>query len=107
LREALAGAGRLGVIPLPKRAAERWTGRNAGLPDDEQTSEWADDPAYEDGNIGWHLGRPVDVDGTECEIAGIDVDHYDDNGKAKVGGDQLAHWRDNWVRSPPTWASTA
>lgn len=104
-------AGWLGVIPLPEREKSPpptgWTGRAAGFADDEQVSEWCDDPAFQRGNLGLHLGWPVTVDGTEYEIVGIDVDHYLDNGKQKLGGDQLHVLEGELGQLPPTWVSTA
>lgn len=104
-------AGWLGVIPLPAKAKNPppigWTGRSAGFATDDQVSEWSDDPAFAYGNLGLHLGWPVTVDGTDYEVIGIDVDHYDDNGKHKRGGDQLDDLAGDYGRLPPTWVSTA
>lgn len=104
-------AGWLGTIPLPPRAKNPppvgWTGRAAPFPDDECVSAWCGNPAFADGNIGLHLGWTVVINGVEYEIVGIDVDNYEDNGKAKRGGDQLAALESQYGPLPPTWVSTA
>lgn len=103
--------GWLGTIPLPAKSKNPppvgWTGRAAGFPDDEQTDDWSSDPAYAKGNLGLHLGWPVTVNGVEYEVIGIDVDHYLDNGKQKLGGDQLAALERQYGPLPPTVVSTA
>lgn len=121
--DAWRAAGWVGTIPLPYQAKNPppvgWTGRNAGYADDDQIAEWADDPAFEYGNLALHLGWPVTI--TEAiaaradvsapagdyEILGIDVDDYDDNGKLKCGGDQLADLAGDFGPLPPTYVSTA
>lgn len=104
-------AGWLGTIPLPHKAKNPpptgWTGRSAGFPDDEQIRAWDDNPAYRCPNIGLHLGWTVVIDGIEYEVVGIDVDHYFDGDKRKLGGDQLAELEQQLGALPPTWVSTA
>lgn len=104
-------AGWIGTIPLPARAKNPppigWTGRAAGYPSDEQVAAWSELPQYSDPNLGLHLGWPVDVDGTEYETLGIDVDDYEDNGKLKQGGQQLTALESQLGPLPPTWVSTA
>lgn len=104
-------AGWLGTIPLPEGQKSPpptgWTGRAAGFADDEQVSEWCDDTAFQRGNLGLHLGWPVTVVGTEYEIVGIDVDHYLDGDKQKLGGEQLRVLESELGELPPTWVSTA
>lgn len=101
----------LGTIPLPPKAKNPppvgWTGRNAPFPSDDQFDAWCDDSTYADGNTGLHFGWRVDVDGTEYEVAGIDVDHYLDGDKPKLGGDQLAALESQHGPLPQTWVSTA
>lgn len=105
------GAGWLGTIPLPPGQKfpppTGWTGRNALFPDDEQIQAWCNDPYYANGNTGLHLGWPVTVNSVEYEVVGIDVDDYEDNGKQKCGGDQLAELVTQLGPLPPTWVSTA
>lgn len=104
-------AGWLGTIPLPEKAKNPppvgWTGRNAGFASDAQIAQWCDDPKYRNPNLGLHLGWPVVVNGIECEVLGIDVDHYVDGDKQKLGGDQLAALESQLGPLPPTWVSTA
>ncbi|MGP4058438.1 AAA family ATPase [Mycobacterium sp. 4D054] len=104
-------AGWLGTIPLPEKAKNPppvgWTGRNAGFATDAQIAQWCDDPKYRNPNLGLHLGWPVMVNGIECEVLGIDVDHYLDGDKDKLGGDQLAALESQLGTLPPTWVSTA
>lgn len=104
-------AGWIGTIPLPHKAKNPpptgWTGRSAGFPDDEQIRAWDDNPAYRCPNIGLHLGWTVVIDGIEYEVVGIDVDHYFDGDKRKLGGDQLAELEQQLGALPPTWVSTA
>lgn len=115
--------GWLGTIPLPYRSKNPpptgWTGRNAGFPTESDVDAWRREAKYERGNIGLRLGWPVEISDEmaaradvsapagEYELMGIDVDHYDDTGRQKLGGDQL----DALVRTlgalPPTYVSTA
>lgn len=101
----------VGTIPLPEKAKNPppvgWTGRNAGFATDAQITQWCDDPKYRKPNLGLHLGWPVMVNGIECEVLGIDVDHYLDGDKQKRGGDQLAALESQLGTLPPTWVSTA
>lgn len=104
-------AGWLGTIPLPEGQKNPppigWTGRNAGFPDDEQISAWSQMASYCDGNTGLHLGWTVVIDGIEYEVIGIDVDHYIDGDRRKLGGDQLAALEKQLGALPRTWVSTA
>ncbi|MGY4709071.1 AAA family ATPase [Mycolicibacterium sp. CBM1] len=104
-------AGWVGTIPLPEKAKNPppigWTGRNAPYADDEQVCAWSLMPQYLRPNIGLRLGWTVVLNGVEYEVIGIDVDHYLDNGKQKLGGDQLAALESQLGKLPPTWVSTA
>lgn len=104
-------AGWIGTIPLPARQKNPpptgWTGRNAGFPDDAQISAWSQMSQYQEPNCGLRLGWPVTVNGIEYEVAALDVDHYIDGDKRKLGGDQLAALESQLGALPPTWVSTA
>lgn len=104
-------AGWMGTIPLPARKKNPpptgWTGRTAQFPDNEQISEWCRLAQYKRGNIGLHLGWPITINGEEYEVIGVDVDDYEDNGKAKTGGQQLEAIERNLGRLPRTYVSTA
>lgn len=104
-------AGWFGTIPLPAKAKNPppvgWTGRNAGFPDNAQISEWAKLAQYRKGNLGLHLGWPIDIKGEIFEIIGIDVDDYPDNGKIKEGAKQLRELEMQLGPLPRTYVSTA
>lgn len=104
-------AGWFGTIPLPAKAKNPppvgWTGRNAGFPDNAQISEWAKLAQYRKGNIGLHLGWPIDIQGETFEVIGIDVDNYEDNGKVKEGAKQLRELEMQLGSLPRTYVSTA
>lgn len=111
LAQPWRAAGWLGVIPLPHKRKNPppigWTGRAAGFASDEQIAAWSEADEYRDGNIGLHLGWLVTVNGTDYEVAAVDVDHYRDGDKDKHGGDQLAALESELGELPPTWVSTA
>lgn len=104
-------AGWIGTIPLPHKAKfpppSGWTGENAPFPDDDQIAKWSRLRRYQDPNIGIRLGWPVEVNGIEYEVLGIDADQYDDDGKPKRGGDKLAALESELGPLPPTYVSTA
>lgn len=105
------GKGWVGTIPLPHNAKNPpptgWTGRNAGYASDEQIAAWSQMRLYRRPNCGLRLGWPVTVNGIEYEVCGVDVDHYRDGDKQKLGGDQLDALESQYGPLPLTWVSTA
>lgn len=104
-------AGWIGTVPLPPKQKfpppEGWTGGKAEFADNAQISAWASMSQYRKGNLAIHLGFPVEVNGEEYEIVGIDVDDYEDAGKTKTGGQQLEILERDFGRLPRTWVSSA
>jgi hypothetical protein len=92
----------LGVLPL--RAGTKFppppgfSGEDGEDPDDDQIEEWRADPDYADGNTA--LRMPP-------WLVGLDIDHYQKDGKLKPGGDTLAWMQEQWGPLPDTWISTA
>ena len=115
------------IVPYGKkeRPPVGFTGRNAYWPNEEQIAEWNKEGNH---NVAFHLG-PVpaprdrglynrseewthkewlDVDGTPLwTVVGIDVDHYSDGEKQKLGGDQLKALEEEHGKLPDTWISSA
>ena len=97
-----------GTLPLPKgkkeKPPENWTGKKAKYPGADLIRSWMNERKYKDGNICLRLAW---VQGTEYEVMGIDVDHYESGGKNKLGGDQLAALEAKFGPLPQTWISSA
>lgn len=107
-------AGWLGVIPLPEREKSppptNYTGNKSTrilFPSNEQISAWCVDPDYAHGNLGLALGWPVDVDGEQYQVIGVDVDDYESGGRTKTGGSQLKHLETQLGELPATVISSA
>lgn len=98
-----------GYAPFPLRRDSKspppsdYTGTRGKHADKAQLIEWADSPKYTGGNIGCWFGATVSVDNCDCQLVGIDVDHYGD----KHGGDQLKALEAELGSLPDTWVSSA
>jgi P4 family phage/plasmid primase-like protien len=100
-------AGWGGTLPLPAKEKHPpptgFTGHKAPWPTKDNLLEWMNDPKRRRANIGLRLAG---VD-SECEVIGIDVDHYAKGGKEKRGGDQLEALENRFGKLPDTWISSA
>jgi hypothetical protein len=94
-----------GPLPLPPRKKEtppsRFTGRGSPYPSAAHIRRWRINRPT--ANIGLHLGL---LEGGQHETIGIDVDHYEDGGKLKIGATQLGDLEKQYGELPPTWRST-
>lgn len=120
---------RAGWYPIPVPYGDKYppptgyTGRESAWPDEDKIAEWI---AENNWNIAFHLGpvyEPMDshferedgqdvdwldMDGTPLwTVVGIDVDHYTDGEKVKLGGDQLAELEKTLGVLPDTWTSSS
>lgn len=100
-----------GIFPLPAREKHPppngVTGRRGVFPTDDTLIEWLNDTPTCKGNIGIRLGNPIEIDGNEFEVIGIDVDdHRDDPLKPKVGGEQLQYLEQKYGKLPDTWINS-
>lgn len=94
-----------GTLPIPYGEKHPpptgFTGHAAAYPASEQIQKWC-----EDGKRYNICLRLAGVD-EQCEVIGIDVDHYISGEKDKKGGDQIAALEEQLGKLPPTWISTA
>ena len=97
-----------GTLPLPEALKEsppeKFTGKAARYATPEELKSWMTDSKYANGNICLKMGEIV---GTEWEVVGIDVDHYESGGKDKKGGDQLRDLEERFGPLPDTYISSA
>ena len=94
------------VIPLPERSKElKLTGVTGfhPVPDEKQIQLWINDDDYAKANIALRLGNIIEIDGKNCEVMALDVDHYND----KTGGDTLKALEEKLGELPETWICTA
>ncbi len=119
--EAWRSMGWLGTIPLPigekSPPPTGFTGeKNRTLhADDDQIAHWLETGTYNEnsrypksvGNIGMALGFTFGVDGIDYQVVGIDVDHYSDGGRTKIGGTQLKSLESQLGELPDTVISSA
>ncbi|AXC38582.1 DNA primase/polymerase [Mycobacterium phage Visconti] len=111
--EAYRERGWAGTLPLPPRSKKKpptgYTGHTAPYPSDDDIASWLRMPKYAQGNICLHLG-PVETrgpDGERLELIGIDVDDYEEGGKVKEGGKQLAALEAELGPLPKTYTSSS
>lgn len=106
---AAKGYVRAGLTPLPLPSRKKtpppkgYTGRGAGLPTRAQIKSWIKESPHS--NIAIRLA-PVEVDGEEWDLIGVDVDR----GHAKGNTDGVATLRaleGELGQLPSTWRSTA
>lgn len=95
-------AGWHGVLPVGRRAGEKWpppggfTGHGNPDPSGADIEAWIE--THGDRNVG--LRAPVGV-------LGLDVDAYEKDGKLKNGAAALAELEARWGALPATWVSSA
>lgn len=115
--KAYRNRGWIGTLPLPPGCKASpptgYTGREAPFPTDDELFDWiADGSLGPKSNIGVRLGNPIEIDiegeGVQIfEVLGLDIDDYNDAGKDKNGGQQLATLERKLGPLPPTWRSSS